>query len=136
MKSENAGFETRIVGERVEGLGPGVDRAHLVKLRRGVPEADAELELHGLRADEARAALRRAIGEAQDAGYRCVHVVHGRGLRSESGPVLKTRIPGWLSEPPLAAAVLAFCSATPADGGVGALYVLLRRRREGSRRAD
>lgn len=117
------------MGERVEGLGPGVDPAHLERLRRGRTEPDAELDLHGLTAAEARAALREALEEARRDGDRCVLVIHGRGARRACGPVLKEALVAALQTAPLAGWVLAFASALPRDGGPGATYVLLRRRR-------
>jgi DNA-nicking Smr family endonuclease len=57
-----------------------------------------------------------------------VLVVHGRGLHSKDQiPILKESVQAWLSQGRLAKGVLAFSSARPADGGVGAVYVLLRR---------
>ena len=70
------------------------------------------------------------LRDAYADGDRCVRIVHGRGLRSQGGPVLKDAVLAWLQEPPLAAIVMAFASAPPAWGGPGALFVLLRRRRE------
>jgi DNA-nicking Smr family endonuclease len=65
-------------------------------------------------------------------GYRCVLVVHGRGLNSKDQvPVLKQRLTTWLSRGSWSRLVLAFTSARACDGGAGALYLLLRRRREG-----
>ena len=116
-------------GERVYGLAPGVDAAHLRRLRRGEPAADRELDLHGLAAEEAREDVAFELRDAFDAGERCLRIVHGRGAHSPAGPVLKQALLEWLQQPPLAALVLAFASAPPAQGGAGALLVLLRRRR-------
>src|SRR5262249_38955368 len=118
-------------GERSEGLAHGVDRAHLARLRRGEVEVERRLDLHGLTAAEARRELERELRDAQAAGVRCVLVVHGRGLHSDAGPVLRDGVLTWLTAEPLAARVLAFASALPRDGGAGASYVLLRRVRPG-----
>jgi DNA-nicking Smr family endonuclease len=115
-------------GERVEGRAPGIDRKHLRRLRSGDVRVDVRVDLHGLHGPEAREAVREALIGAAEAGLRCALVIHGRGQRSESGPVLKQALTRWLAEPPLGARVMAFASATPADGGTGATYVLLRRR--------
>ncbi|HEY8493836.1 MAG TPA: Smr/MutS family protein [Myxococcota bacterium] len=112
-------------GGRVDGATAGFDRRRLVRLRRGDPPPERELDLHGLRRDEARRALRAALREALAAGERCLLVVHGRGMRSEAGAVLREALPGWLAEPPHGARVLAFASADAHAGG--ATYVLLRR---------
>jgi DNA-nicking Smr family endonuclease len=127
----DAGFEVTRSGERTEGLARGVDRAHLVRLRRGEVRFERRIDLHGLSAKEARPELTAELREAFAAGERCALVVHGRGLHSESGPVLKDGVAEWLTAPPLAALVLAFASALPRDGGPGASYVLLRRARPG-----
>ena len=120
-------FEVSRVGERLEGRAPGIDRKHLRRLRSGDIPVDVRVDLHGLHGPEAREAVREALIGAAKAGQRCALVIHGRGHRSESGPVLKRGLLRWLAEPPLGARVMAFASATPADGGTGATYVLLRR---------
>jgi len=120
-------FEVARVGERLEGRAPGIDRKHLRRLRSGDIRVDVRVDLHGLHGPEAREAVREALIGAAEAGQRCALVIHGRGHRSESGPVLKQGLLRWLAEPPLGARVMAFASATPADGGTGASYVLLRR---------
>jgi DNA-nicking Smr family endonuclease len=125
------GFELARHGERVEGLAQGIDRKHLLRLRRGEWPAERRVDLHGLRASEARRELQRELSEASAAGERCVLVIHGRGLHSESGPVLREGVLAWLTSPPLARRVMAFASALPRDGGPGASYVLLRRTRPG-----
>jgi len=116
-------------GERLEGIAPGIDRNHLKRLGRGEIEPDSEIDLHGLDRRNARFALRAALHEAYAEGERCVAVVHGRGLHSDLGPVLKEALVEWLAEPPLGPLVMAFASAPSHDGGTGATYVLLRRRR-------
>ncbi len=123
-------FHVSRVGERVEGLAAGIDRAHLRRLRRGEWEIDREVDLHGLDRRAARAALQEAVRSAHQARQRCLLVVHGRGAGSIAGPVLKPALPRWLSEPPTGPLVMAFASARPEHGGAGATYVLLRRRRD------
>jgi DNA-nicking Smr family endonuclease len=125
------GFEVERSGERCEGLARGIDRAHLARLRRGEQRVERRVDLHGLTAAEARRALAAALRAAFAEGLRCVLVVHGRGLRSEAGPVLRDGLAEWLTAPPLASLVMAFASAQPRDGGPGASYVLLRRARRG-----
>jgi DNA-nicking Smr family endonuclease len=105
---------------RRSGIGPEVVR----KLRRGVWRVQAELDLHGLRRDEAREAMAAFVREARREGWRCVRVVHGKGLGSPGKhPVLKGRVQSWLAQH---VDVLAFVQARPADGGAGALLVLLQ----------
>lgn len=104
---------------RRPGIGPDVTR----KLRRGDWSIQRQLDLHGLRRDEAREQLSFFIREAHKQGIRCVRVVHGKGLGSPGkAPVLKSRVHSWLVQKQ---EVLAFVQAKPADGGGGALVVLL-----------
>ena len=96
----------------------------LRKLREGRWSIQRHLDLHGLRTDEAREALGRFIRDAHHNGMRCVRVVHGKGLGSPGRvPVLKSRVQRWLVQK---YEVMAFVQARPADGGAGALVVLLR----------
>jgi len=106
---------------------PRVSRQVLRRLRRGHYSIGAEIDLHGLRARDAQAALAAFLADCVTRGCACVRVVHGKGLRSgRNGPVLKPAVDGWLRRRD---EVLAFVSARPADGGTGAVYVLLRERR-------
>ena len=105
---------------RRPGIGPDVTR----KLRRGDWAIQREIDLHGLRTDEARGALGQFIRDARKHGIRCVRVVHGKGLGSPGkAPVLKSRVHSWLVQKK---EVLAFVQAKPAEGGAGALVVLLQ----------
>lgn len=122
-----AEFDIERTGERIEGRAAGINRAQLRKLRAGRIPIDVRIDLHGMRADEARDAVRELLVNASEVGERCALVIHGRGHGSQGGPVLKEALPGWLAEPPLGARVIAFVSATQGDGGAGATYVLLRR---------
>ncbi len=104
---------------RRPGIGVDVTR----KLRRGDWSIQRQIDLHGLRRDDAREALSIFIREAHKHGIRCVRVVHGKGLGSPGkAPVLKNRVHSWLVQKN---EVLAFVQAKPADGGGGALVVLL-----------
>lgn len=102
------------------GIGPDVIR----KLRQGHWRIQRELDLHGLRTEDARNALGQFIREAHRQGLRCVRVVHGKGLGSPGKtPVLKSRVHSWLVQKN---EVLVFVQARPAEGGAGALVVLLQ----------
>jgi DNA-nicking Smr family endonuclease len=110
-------------GEALVYHRPGVQSVVLRRLRRGEYRVQREIDLHGLTVAEARQALREFLIEALDHHVRCVRIVHGKGLRSgPGGPVLKSAVAGVLRR---TAAVLAYVSARPADGGTGAVYVLL-----------
>jgi DNA-nicking Smr family endonuclease len=109
------------LGFRREGISESVLR----RLRRGEYAVRDEIDLHGMKQDEARAALGAFLAEAAHLDRRCVRVIHGKGLGSgHRGPVLKSAVNRWLRRH---AAVAAFCSARRNDGGTGALYVLLSR---------
>jgi len=68
-------------------------------------------------------ALLEFIEDAQKAKLECVRIIHGKGLRSEHGPRLKLMARQFLRDHPQ---VLAFTSCKPADGGSGAVDVLLK----------
>lgn len=105
---------------RREGVGLDVTR----RLRKGEWAIQRQLDLHGLRTEEAREALGAFVRESAKRGLRCLRVVHGKGLGSVGkSPVLKGRVQGWLIQKQ---EVLAFVQARPIDGGAGALVVLLR----------
>src|SRR5579871_472477 len=125
-----ASFDVTETREYLEGMVVGLDPRLVRRLRRGDFAWQAHLDLHGMTALAARAAVEGFLRGAVRAGHRCVLIVHGRGLNSKDRtPVLKERLKGWLSHGALARFVLAFASARPCDGGAGALYVLLRRDR-------
>ncbi|MCB9556075.1 MAG: Smr/MutS family protein [Deltaproteobacteria bacterium] len=114
--------------EHVEGLAQGVDRKLLRKLKAGGFSWQAHLDLHGMTRKQARGTVETFLIESQRLGRRCVLLVHGRGLHSEGGiPVLKDALRSWLTRGGISRRVLCFCSALPTDGGLGAVYVLLRR---------
>jgi DNA-nicking Smr family endonuclease len=105
---------------RRHGIGLDVVR----KLRRGVWVLQDEIDLHGLRREEAHERVSGFLRDATRAGYRCVRVVHGKGHGSPGRePVLKAKVKAWLVKHQ---DVLAFTHARPADGGHGALIVLLK----------
>ena len=103
---------------------PGIGVEITRRLRAGHWSIQRQLDLHGLRVDEAREALGEFIRLAHRTGMRCVRVVHGKGLGSPGkNPVLKSRVQRWLVQK---SEVLAFVQARPMDGGAGALVVLLQ----------
>ena len=105
---------------------PGIGVEITQRLRAGHWSIQRQLDLHGLRIDEAREALGQFIRTAHKTGLRCVRVVHGKGLGSPGRtPVLKGRVQRWLVQKN---EVLAFVQARPAEGGAGALVVLLQPR--------
>jgi len=115
-------------GEELAYLRPGLQRRYLTRLRRGHYSIAASLDLHEMNVETARLAILDFVEHAQQRGFSCIRIVHGKGLRSRKGPVLK-----WLTRRLLARhpAVAAFASCRPVDGGTGAVAVLLRGRRRG-----
>ena len=121
-------FDIGLSDEFIEGLGPGIDKRLLRRLRRGEFALQGHVDLHGMTREQARAAVERFITESRQQARRCVLIVHGRGLNSKDQiPVLKERVKSWLERGRIARGVIAFCTAQPWDGGAGAVYVLLRR---------
>ena len=112
------------------GAAPGVAKRTAMRLKRGQLDIEGRIDLHGLTQEEAHRALIAFVQGAAGAGRRCVLVITGKGGRAAGGiGVLRAAVPTWLNGPELRHQVLSFCHAAPKDGGIGALYVLLRRRR-------
>jgi DNA-nicking Smr family endonuclease len=104
---------------------PEISDEVLRKLRRGHWSLQAQLDLHGLRTDQAREALGSFVQDCARRGLRCVRVVHGKGHGSPGRePVLKARVRRWLVQKQQ---VLGFVQARASDGGSGALMVLLQQ---------
>lgn len=123
-------FRIERFGERIEALAPDVGRESLRRLLRGIHPIDHVLDLHGQTEDAARGMVAYSLKRARNEGWRCLQIIHGRGLHSEEGwSVLKERLPGWLAEQPHGRRILAFATAPPDRGGTGATLVLLRKRR-------
>lgn len=120
-------FSIESLLETDEGLSyarTGIGQETVRKLRRGHWVIQAQLDLHGMRTDEAREALAEFLRNAGRRGLRCVRVIHGKGLGSVNRePVLKKKVRNWLVQKE---EVLAFCQARAADGGAGAVMVLLK----------
>ena len=111
-------------GEEIAYLREGVARQVLRRLRRGHWVVQGQLDLHGMNRAEAHAAIAAFLGHAVRHARRCVRIVHGKGLGSKNRePVLKGKVKTWLARRD---DVLAFCQAPPAQGGSGAVLVLLR----------
>ncbi|HTD28120.1 MAG TPA: Smr/MutS family protein [Xanthomonadaceae bacterium] len=105
----------------------------LRRLQRAEFAIEDDIDLHLLGERAAEELLRQFLAEARDAGHHCVRIVHGKGLHSAQGPVLKSMVERLLRQ---RADVLAFASAPLAQGGTGAVLVLLTERRPGERRPD
>lgn len=114
-------------GEEISYLRDGLQRRTLNRLRRGHWRIQDEIDLHEMNVAAASESVRHFLAEAERAGFGCVKIIHGKGLRSgPDGPQLKRMAASLLARHPR---VCAFASARPNDGGTGAVYVLLDRAR-------
>lgn len=114
-------------GDEPSFLRPGIARGVLRDLRRGRWVVQDHLDLHGATREEARRLVAEFLAESIRRGQRCVRIVHGKGLGSPGRePVLKGLVRGWLVH---RSEVLAYCQARVAEGGAGAVVVLLRNPR-------
>lgn len=128
LVQEGMRFEVTDDGARIEGRRVDVDPRELRRLRRSEYAIDGSLDLHGLRAGEARGAVEAFVRKRGAEGDRVVAIVHGKGNHSPGGQgVLRGEIAAWLSQGHAARHVAAFATAPEPDGGAGALLVLLAR---------
>ncbi|WP_282604743.1 Smr/MutS family protein [Pelagibius sp. Alg239-R121] len=116
------------------GSSAGLDRRNAERLKRGKMVIEATLDLHGMSQVQAQSALGRFIQRSEAGGLRCVLVITGKGLAKESGGVLRNQVPNWLNDAGNRERIVAFNYAQQGHGGTGALYVLLKRRRDAKRR--
>ena len=107
-----------------QGERAGIDGRTQRRLFRGDVPVDRQLDLHGLTAARAESRLAQFIETAARDRCRCVLVITGKGAG-----ILRGLVPDWLKRQPLSSYILALAEARPHDGGSGALYVLLRRKR-------
>ncbi|WP_449428302.1 Smr/MutS family protein [Rhodanobacter umsongensis] len=112
------------VGEELSYLRDGYSPKLLRQLKRGQFSVQDDIDLHQMNAAAAQASIVAFLAEARQSGWRCVRIVHGKGLRSKAaGPVLKNLTDRMLRRRD---DVIAFASAQPALGGTGAVVVLLK----------
>ena len=112
------------IGEELGYLRDGYSPKLLRQLKRGQFSVQDDLDLHQMNAAAAQASIVSFLAEARQHGWRCVRIVHGKGLRSRAaGPVLKGLTDRLLRRRD---DVIAFASARPALGGTGAVVVLLK----------
>lgn len=116
---------------------PSIEPRLKRKLQRGRVEIDGTLDLHGMRQDEAQAALRRYVTARAARGDRTILVITGKGLKKVDGDatrivergVLRSMLPIWLSAPDIAPLVAGWDVSHQSHGGEGAYYVRLKRER-------
>lgn len=117
---------------------PGLDRRTAARLRKGLREPDARIDLHGLTAEHAHLACLRFVANGAARQDRVLLVITGKGRRDQHGyltnrGVLRESLPGWLRASPLGASILGIYQAHQKHGGAGAFYVYLKRPRPASR---
>lgn len=122
----DTGVRFRHTDEYMSGCAGGIRADICSDLHAGRIPAQDHLDMHGMSLEEAKPALDRFIREARSRGLRCVNIIHGRGLRSPEGPVLKEALRTWLETGSLRKWVLAYATAPRQQGGPGATYLLLR----------
>ena len=119
-----------VLPELDHGSSPGVDKSTATRLKKGRQPIEGRLDLHGMTQAEAHPALDSFVENAYRSGKRAVLVITGKGTRADGSiGVLRQAVPRWLNQAPNRARILAFSHATAKDGGEGALYVLIKRKR-------
>jgi DNA-nicking Smr family endonuclease len=122
------GFVVSLTPEYIEGIDNTVNPVIAHRLHRGDFSIQSHIDLHGQSAAAARESFDRFLHHNIAAGKNALLIIHGRGLSSPAGPVLKSKVYQWLTSSPWHKWVVAFTSARLCDGGAGATYVLLRQR--------
>jgi len=108
----------------------GIDKSSAKKLKKGQHTIESQLDLHGMTQKQACVSINSFIQNSFHSGKRCVLIITGKGNKPDgSVGLLRMMVPRWLNEEPNRSCVLAFSYAVPKDGGEGALYVMLKRKR-------
>jgi len=124
---ENHGLNVTNMPEFMEGFVEGINPITMEKLRRGEFSVQRTLDLHGYSIDDADELFQTFIKDTVREGLKCVKIIHGRGLKSKRGPVLKEHLKTWIIKAMHRKWVLAFSNAIMSDGGPGATYILLKK---------
>lgn len=138
-ESESIRIKTEDIGSKaptphpLAGLSHGtvdnIDKRTGQRFTKGRMPIEDRIDLHGMTRERAYLALERFIFSSRQTDMRCVLVITGKGV--SGGGILKSEVPRWLNEPSFREHILSFSYAVQGDGGTGALYVLLKRRRRG-----
>ncbi|MBF0537839.1 MAG: Smr/MutS family protein [Nitrospirae bacterium] len=118
-------IDIRDTQEYIEWNNPAFRNISTVDLHEGRYSVQDFLDLHGCTLAEAELVITEFIKESVRKNHRCIKIIHGRGLRSPNGPVLKNAITKWLSGR-MRKYIIAFATAPQYDGGLGAIYILLK----------
>ncbi len=111
--------------EYVEWTNPEYGSELCERLHEGRFSVQSSLDLHGHTVPEAEEETDFFLRDALAKGVRCVKIIYGRGLRSMKGPRIKNavirRLAGRYRNN-----IIAYVSARQCDGGLGAVYILLK----------
>lgn len=117
--------------EYIEGWVGVSGKRFLPGLRNGLYSIQEQIDLHGLGREQARLAVEEFVDRASRFRSCCVKIIHGRGINSPNDKaILKENLQRWLSTRRMSRHVVAYASAPLKDGGVGAIYVLLKNRND------
>lgn len=108
---------------------PNFDLRSDERLRRGQYEIDATIDLHGMGLADAHQAFTTFILQAAKQDLRQILAITGKGSKRLGTGVIRQSLPNWVNEPTLKQVIIAIRHAQPKDGGDGAFYIRLRRRR-------
>lgn len=108
---------------------PATDRRTTKRVKKGKVSIEARVDLHGMTQHQAHGVLAAFIAESYGLGRRCVLVITGKGRGDAAPGVLRSGVPKWLNQSPNREKIISFTQAAPRDGGDGALYVLLKKKR-------
>lgn len=125
--ADNQKLNVANMPEYTEGYAEGTNPITIEKLKNGEYSIKKTLDLHGLSIGDAKVSFEEFIADSIKSGLNCVKVVHGRGLKSKSVPVLKENLKVWIIRAMNRKWVIAFSSARMCDGGPGATYILLKK---------
>lgn len=102
--------------------GPKINNRIMRQLKSGGIRVDAEFDLHGMLAINAERHLKQFLSDVYKERLHCIRIIHGKGTRSEAGPVLHNVVDKVLR---MQGRVLAYCSAPQNQGGTGAVLALI-----------
>jgi len=125
-------WEPKRIDNFFRGKIPGLDRSTSENLRKGKIKIEGNLDLHGYGYDDAKKTVEKFVEDAYFSDKRCVLIITGKGgvkFSKTSSGIIKQSLPAWINQGNLKNMILGFSIAKPKDGGDGAFYVLLRRKK-------
>ncbi|MEE2661944.1 MAG: Smr/MutS family protein [Pseudomonadota bacterium] len=111
------------------GVAINLDRRSMDRLRKGKVRPTAQLDLHGLTVEKAHGAFNNIIQRAYAEGKRCILVITGKGLTKRGAGIIRRELPQWINAAENRGLILGFSPAQPQDGGEGAFYLLIKRKK-------